>query len=265
MEQRTFEHEIAYITAKIDIEPPNGPNIFGTGFFYYAFLNDGTNRGLLLLISNKHVFKDPRGKLTISLNRKQEDGTPEFGNRITFGPSDFDGVYFAHPNPDIDLACINASRVTHTDAFYMNLGDNILKPIDYKKVTLGSDVIFVGYPRGFYDDVNNLPLLRRGVIASVPSVDFKGKGEIVIDAQIFPGSSGSPVFVACEGKYWLLGVVSKTVSFPSELQILPTNMPQIGIEQLLGLGLVVKQEYVQELIDHTVEEIVRKRSTSPSS
>ena len=261
-----FEHEIAYITAKIDIKLPKPPNTFGTGFFFRISLNDGTNRGLLLLISNKHVFKDPRGKLTISLNRKTEDNTPELGNIREFKFVGFEDIYFAHPNPEVDLACVNASAITHTDAFCKHINHSLLKPINYEKVALGSNVIFAGYPQGFYDDVNNLPVLRRGVIASVPSVDFKGKGQIVIDAQIFPGSSGSPVFVAWDNWYSLLGVVSKTVSYPSELKILstnmPTNMPRYGVEEIIGLGLIIKQRHVQELIDYTVEEYLRRTSSS---
>ena len=255
-----FEHEIAYITAKIDIEPPDAPKSIGTGFFYYVSLNDGTNRGLLLLISNKHVFEDPKGKLTIGLNRKKKDGTPAFGNIRTFSSSEFEAGYYAHPNPEVDLACVNVSDITKTDAFHKHLDYNVLTPIDYEKLTLGSDVIFVGYPRGFYDVANNLPLLRRGVIASVPNVDFNGKGEIVIDAQIFPGSSGSPVFVAQGDKYLLLGIVSDAVTVGSELQILPTNMPRVGVEQVIGLGIVVKQRHVQELIDYTVREYLQKSS-----
>ena len=126
-------------------------------------------------------------------------------------------------------------------------------------------MLFIGYPQGFYDTENNLPLLRRGVIASVPGIDFNGKGQIVIDGQVFRGSSGSPVFVVQENRYLLLGVLSQAVFLNSKLQILSTNTQQVEVEQALGLGIVIKQRHVQELIDHTVEEIVRKRSTSPSS
>ena len=62
MTQISFEHEIAYIAARINIEVPNeGPSV-GTGFFYLAPLNDGTDRSITLLISNKHVFRDPNWK-----------------------------------------------------------------------------------------------------------------------------------------------------------------------------------------------------------
>ena len=70
----------------------------------------------------------------------------------------------------------------------------------------------------------------------MPNVDFNGKGQIVIDAQIFPGSSGSPVFVDWDGKYSLLGIVSQTMIRHSQLQTLPANVPQVGVEQTLGLG-----------------------------
>ena len=264
MTQTFFQHEIAYITARINIEVPNERPSTGTGFFYLAPLNDGTNRTITLFISNKHVFRNPKGKLTISLNRRKEDDTPDFGNVNTFklDLSKTEHLYFDHPNLDVDLACLNVSSITHTDAYVRCLDDRFLKPINYEKVAPGSDVIFVGYPVGLYDPVNNLPLIRRGSIASMPNVDFNGKGQIVIDAQIFQGSSGSPVFVSQNGKYLLLGVVSDTMVRHSELQILPTNMPSVGVEEILGLGIVVKQKHMQELIDYTVEEFVRRTSSN---
>ena len=258
-----FEHEMAYITAKIDVELPNGTKSIGTGFFYGAPLNDGTNRQIILLISNRHVFGNPQGKLTINLNRKGVFSRPDFGNMITFNLDRFEDLYFVHPILEVDLACVVVSDISHMGAFYKLVHADALKPIDYEKVALGSNVIFVGYPENRYDVVNNLPLIRRGSIASMPNVDFNGKGQIVIDAQIFPGSSGSPVFVSWEGQYSLLGVVSQTMICHSQLQTLPTNMLQVGVEQVLGLGIVIKQRHVQQLIDYTVKEYIRR--TSPSS
>lgn len=259
MAEQYFEHQIAYITARITVKTPNVDSI-GTGFFYLAPLNNGTNRSIMLLISNRHVLLDGKGRLTINLNRKKEDSTPDFGNIRTFDQVGFESGYFAHPDPEVDLACLNVPGITRTDAFYKYLDDRVLKSIDYEKVAPGSEVIFVGYPQGLYDPVNYLPIIRRGFIASVPDVDFNGKGQIVIDAQIFPGSSGSPVFVAWDGKYSLLGVVSETMIRDSQLEILQTNMPPVGIKQILGLGIVVKQRHVQELINHTVKEFVRRTS-----
>ena len=255
-----FEHEVAYLTAKIDVEPPDGPQSIGTGFFYRARLNGESDRVIILLISNRHVFGNPKGRLTISLNRGQGTNTPAFGNIQTFDQVGFEAGYCSHPDPAVDLACINASILTDTDVFFKCLEPNFLQPIDYEQVVMGSDVVFVGYPRGFYDVANNLPLLRRGVIASVPDVDFNGKGQIVIDAQVFRGSSGSPVFVGQGDRYLLLGVLSQVVFLNSKLQIVPANMQQVEVEQALGLGIVIKQRHVQELIDHAVREYLQKSS-----
>ncbi len=262
MEQQSFEHYIAYITARITIQNPDATISIGTGFFYHAPLQEGTDRALILLISNKHIFVNPMGRLIISLNCRKQDGTPEFGNIVTFDQVGFVHTYFTHPNPDVDLACVNVSNITRTNAFCMTLSDVFLKPIDYEKVTLASNVIFVGYPENRYDIVNNLPLIRSGTIASMPTVNFNGKGQIVIDAQIFPGSSGSPVFVAWEDQYSLLGVVSETLIRHSQLQTLPANMPTVGVQQILGLGIVVKQEHIRELIDFAVSEFLQRNTTS---
>ena len=92
----------------------------------------------------------------------------------------------------------------------------------------------------------------------MPNVDFNGKGQIVIDAQIFRGSSGSPVFVAWDDWYSLLGVVTHAVFLNSELQTLPTSMSRVGVQQILGLGLVIKQRHVRELIDYALLDIHAK-------
>ena len=259
MTQISFEHQIAYITARITVKTPNASSI-GTGFFYYVPLNNGTDRSIVLLISNKHVFLDPKGRLTISLNREKEDSTPDYGNIRTFDQVGFEDAYFTHPDSEVNLACINASAITRTDVFYRYLNEGVLTAIDYEKVAPGSEVIFVGYPQGLYDPINYLPIIRSGVIASVPNVDFNGKGQIVIDAQIFPGSSGSPVFVSWDGRYSLLGVVSDTMTRDSELQILQASNPQLGVKEMLGLGIVVKQRHVRELIDYAVNEHVQRTS-----
>ena len=260
-----FEHMIAYTTAKIDIEPPHEPKSSGTGFFYHAPLRDGTGKALILLISNRHVFVDPKSRLIIRLNRRKEDDTPEFGNIQTFDQTGFENGYYDHPDPEVDLACINVSILGDMAVFTKWLDESFLDPIDYEKVAMGSGVIFVGYPQCIYDKANNLPLLRSGVIASVPDVDYDGKGELVIDAQIFPGSSGSPVFVAQGNRYLLLGVISDAMTVDSELQRLPTNMSRVGVEQVLGLGTVVKQKHVRQLINHVLDKVRSKRRALSNS
>ena len=263
MPKDTFEHQIVFIAVRIDIEIPNSTDIsIGTGFLYKAKINDNTDSSITLLISNKHVFSDSKGTLKISLNKKDSEGNPDYGNVKPFIYRNFEHAYFEHPSNEVDLACVNVSRISHHDVYYRNLNDAFLKDIDYDFVPPSSEVIFVGYPENRFDVVNNLPLIRKGSIASVPDIDFNGKGQIVIDAQVFQGSSGSPVFVAIKNEYVLLGVVSETMIRHSRLQTLPATMPNIGVQQILGLGIVIKQVYVKELINHAVAEFLKRRKNS---
>jgi hypothetical protein len=59
----------------------------------------------------------------------------------------------------------------------------------------------VGYPNGLWDEKNNYPLIRRGITALHPAIDFNGRSEGVIDLACFPGSSGSPILIVNEAMY----------------------------------------------------------------
>ena len=231
----------------------------GTGFFFRAEvpLSDRDVRTKVLLISNRHVLRDGQGVMTIRLNRKRSGGTPDNGRAIEFTYPKFLEGYYAHPDENIDLACVDVSQFTHSDAYIGIIDDKFLAPIDYKKVALGSDLLFVGFPDDRFDIVNNLPLVRKGTLASMPDVDFNGKGELVIDAQVFPGSSGSPVFVAWDGTYRLLGIISETM-----LRRATNTVSPQAEHQILGLGIVIKQRHISELIDYTKSEIIRRWKNS---
>lgn len=112
----------------------------------------------------------------------------------------------------------------------------------------GSEVSFIGYPDNRFDAAHNLPLLRKGHVATLPTVDFNGLKQIVIDAQVFPGSSGSPVFVVSDGRYKLLGVVTETMIKNEELKAIQADF-KYGVQQTIGLGIVLKTELVMELLE----------------
>ena len=255
-----FEHQMAYVTARISIQNPPGSvkqGTLGTGFFYglNLTLNNGTPHSRLLLISNKHVYVDPKRQMTIKVNKKKDDGSPDFGNVASITFHGFADRYYPHPDPAVDLACVDvtpllAFRVEGRPLYIKHLDDKFLTPLNYEKVAPGSDVLFVGYPKNFYDTRNNLPLARKGSLSSIPSVDFEGKGELVIDAEVFEGSSGSPVFIDWDSKYSLLGVLARSVV---------TEQLSGIVKEHIGLGIVVKQRHVKELIDYT-SKMIREQS-----
>ena len=79
-----FNHQAAFTAVRVCIEESNdaGTKITtGTGFFYLAQVELSKNdlRSKLLLISNRHVLGEGKGKMTLVLNRKLNDGTPDYG------------------------------------------------------------------------------------------------------------------------------------------------------------------------------------------
>lgn len=65
--------------------------------------------------------------------------------------------------------------------------------INTKDVNSFVNVVVVGYPLGFCDEINNLPVYRKAMISSCYGVNFKGAPYFLIDANLHEGTSGSPV------------------------------------------------------------------------
>jgi hypothetical protein len=133
------------------------------------------------------------------------------------------------------------------------------------------DVVFIGYPNGMWDTLNNLPIVRRGTTATPAAVDFEGHPHFLIDASVFPGSSGSPVFLYNTGMYaqkdggtvvgsrlHFLGAVS-SVYFREydgsiESRPVPTaESPVAVVREMLDLGVVIKARAITETIDHLIK------------
>lgn len=269
MEPNKFEEQVFFTTTRITIPSEDGiTSSIGTGFLINVPLNDEKDRTVMLLISNKHVFINPQGNIVFNFNKKKPDGSPDYGNIHTFTAKDFSSIYTEHPDNEIDLACINASGITNPihNVYYKNLTMEMLSDFSEKELFPGVDVWFVGYPDNRFDIGNNLPLLRRGYISSIPKLNFNSKKQFVIDAQVFQGSSGSPVFAPMNGNFKLLGVVTETMIKHGQLQAIPAVQTSLGVQQILGLGIVIKSTSLKELIDVAIEKIKRNlKNDEPTS
>lgn len=60
-------------------------------------------------------------------------------------------------------------------------------------VDASDDVLIIGYPRGYYDKTTKYPIIKSGIIASRWGDLFQGNPCFLVDAKLFPGSSGSIV------------------------------------------------------------------------
>jgi S1-C subfamily serine protease len=60
-------------------------------------------------------------------------------------------------------------------------------------IEVGTSVLLVGFPLGFYDTLHRLPVARQAVIASSFGLRFQGEGYFLTDARTHRGTSGAPV------------------------------------------------------------------------
>ena len=121
-----------------------------------------------------------------------------------------------------------------------------------------SDILVVGYPNGFYDKHSKFPIIKSGIVASKWRSKFNNKPYFLIDAKLFPGSSGSlvitkPLEYIFDGKriytpssidreFLCLGVYSGQYS--------PKNQGDIDIsqEENYNMGIVWYYYLIQEVI-----------------
>jgi len=104
----------------------------------------------------------------------------------------------------------------------------------------GSKASIIGYPLGFYDDVNNFPIRRDGSIASPYNVGFEGEPYFLISAVLHKGISGSPVIIPHSGFR-----VSTKTAIHALLGIISERVPY-GVD--LGLGKVWYPGLIQDII-----------------
>lgn len=257
MELKYFQEQVFFSTVRITIPSDTGKGAsIGTGFLYQVSIS--SEKRCIFLVSNRHVYGDPSKRIQLVFHRRDNaDPTrPNLGETVSFSDAKFDTVFTGHPDPAVDLACINISGIGHNDPpiFYKGLSDELIPDFNHERLLAGNDVWFVGYPANRFDTAHNLPVLRRGFIASIPKVDFEGQAAFLIDAQVFPGSSGSPVFTQLGGRFNLVGIVSQTMIKNERLQAIPTA-ESLGVQQVIGLGIVLKASLLKPLFDTATREI----------
>lgn len=254
----------------------------GSGFAYRFAAQEG---GLYVpaIVTNKHVIEGAsKVSLPISVADKSGEATGNY-EVITYELNK-NNVMF-HPSAEVDLCAILAAPIHQY--FEQKKLQPALVHLD-KEITANTEtfaellpleeVTMIGFPNGIWDSTNNGSIARRGVIATIPENDYLGKKQFVVDMACFPGSSGSPVFLANFGNYSdrkgtlimgtrikLLGILyagpQHTASGEIVLAPVPTqNKPMSFTSMPNNLGYVIKAVELEAL-----ESIAENLLTNSSS
>lgn len=268
MKIETPAEQLFFVTVWIETETPSHVGV-GTGFMVRHRWAD--NKEELFLVSNKHVIRDAKKGRFYLL---RSDGTsPMLGQKYDVEIDDFEQAWFSHPDPEVDVAVLPMAGIlrqaqSHQWKIYFKCVSREIIPSKSQLEDLDAieEVVFVGYPSGIWDTKNFLPVARRGTTATPVSVDYGGRPIFLVDASVFPGSSGSPVFICNVGGYshrgglvvrsrvLFLGIVSLvyfreddgTLNF---VDIPTAVVPAIKTRQMIDLAIVFKAQTIFETIE----------------
>ena len=171
-----------------------------TGFFYKT---DDANK---FLITNRHVVIDEDDsffpdQLKLRLHANRIDLKDNYEIIINLYDSESKKIWKEHPRYS-DLRCDVVVIPLHSAYFINDCFQKYLKSsltffgpelTDIPNINPFGDVVVIGYPLGFFDIHNNLPVYRKPMIASQYGINFNKKPYFLIDANLHPGTSGSPV------------------------------------------------------------------------
>lgn len=271
MKVDSLAENLFFTTVRIDTVAPNGGRGSGTGFLFAHKL--GEEKHAPFLVTNKHVVEGMQaGSITF---HQRKEGQPNLGVGFRLDVQDWGKFWFGHPSADVDIAVTpflpletHIKQNNNVDLFYRYItSDSLPTPEQDEQFDAIESVTFIGYPNGIWDSKNLLPVARRGTTASPMSVDFEGTPRFIIDASVFGGSSGSPVFVLNQGmitdklgnttmgsRVLFVGVIA-AVFFRTHLnQIIavpvPTHTrPMAEQQEMIDLGIVFKARTVVETIE----------------
>ncbi|KFJ09470.1 SEC-C motif family protein [Delftia acidovorans] len=197
--------QLVHSTVRIECTNIRGAKSSGTGYIYLFCESDG--KSIPCVVTNKHVV---RGAVqgTFHLTLKKEDGTADLGKHEPIILDNLDKYCVNHPSPDIDLAAFPIGPIISNGAkdgrsyYFRAISSDLLASQELlNSLPPMEEIVMIGYPNGLWDKLHNLPIIRKGITATHPGLKLNGKNEFLIDAACFPGSSGSPVFLANIGSY----------------------------------------------------------------
>jgi hypothetical protein len=166
----------------------------GTGFFFNYSLPKGP---VLVLVSNNHVIQNCKTGL-LKFNSSLR-GKPNYGDVLSIELDNFDQLWICHPTQDLAILplnpILNVIKEKYGREAFTTFLDEALIPSEQQldSLTALEEVLMIGYPKGFSDSSNNLPIARSGMTATPPYLNFNKEPHFLLDIPIYTGSSGSPV------------------------------------------------------------------------
>lgn len=259
---------VSYGTVRIECTDKNNQVMAGTGYVVEFKTDEETGTGITALITNKSIIRGAE-KGTLVFTTESEEGDPDDKKQHKVSLRQFEKKWVMHPDSAVDLCALPIDAlVLKAEAkgieLFFTVIDMGLIPTNQQLDELDAmeQIVTAGFPDGIWDAVNNRPVLRSGVTATHPRMDYNGKQEFLIDTATMSGTNGSPVFILDQngyvdrdGKYYpdedrilFLGTLSPGPQATPEDQLKKSAVPAVASAYPpITFGRVIKSNRLLEL------------------
>lgn len=256
MKLSTSLEKLLFSIIRIETRLADGSFAEGTAFIYEYSTEDNAYP---FLVTSRHLIENAtEGRMTLVQGQNR---SPILGKGYTLDIDNFSKLWFAHPDEVSNVAVtpfvpfIKHVENSGISIFFQSLNESALcSEQALANLHIGQEVLYLGYPRECWDTKFLIGVGRQGILSLPYNLDYHGKRQVLLDTQVLPGSSGSPVFVKN-------GALNQ--SSDSTLLGLLTNLPEFHESESLDnqdvlidnpllespMGLLVK-------IDVAIETIV---------
>lgn len=232
----------------------------GTGFLVVKELSPGLFNPFL--ISNKHVLAGCN-----SFIFAMKEIASENVKNLEVATVDKDGkpLFRVHPNLSIDIAVlpIDAAYITKERVVFpaFDIDKNAMTSSELRAAGVddGSLVYMLGFTLGLVNITSKSPLCRLGCISRMSEQQIQEQLNILVDIQIFPGNSGSPIILRPElisvdgskalSRSVLVGIVHSYLPYQDRLISDQTQKVVEVRSENSGIALVHPVEFIREIID----------------
>jgi hypothetical protein len=178
------------------------------------------------------------------------------------------GGWRFHKDTKIDLAVLPI-KINFEQEDASVLGEGLLEK--FENIFEGDEVFFLGFPLGWTAENRMMPVARAGIVA----LKLENR-TFLIDGNIFPGSSGSPIFLRPSLIDWrkgppygiskitppmFIGIVSSYLPYTDIAVSKQTGHPRVTFEENSGLGEAISFNLIVEILNDIVPEIKNEART----
>lgn len=166
-----------------------------------------------VIVTAKHFANDAETTISISAHYKENERiiTIPLKVKVNWIPSDEYDIAYCKVKP----IAKKLKETTGKEMFYTAIPEkNIITKEELSQISILSEVLTLGYPKGISSTHHDFPLFKKGYISSLPK-DIAEDGEGYLDLGAEEGYSGSPVFLN-NSHLRLVGVLVKGVGEDSD-------------------------------------------------